>query len=313
MTLQVLRRLAIWAMTLLVASAVIFVLLRVMPGDPARLILGMEAREDTLRALQQELGLDRPLVVQYIEWMAGVLQGDLGTSFLTREPVTPQVLEKLPVTIPLAVLALGIAIAIAVPAGVLAALRHRTRTDVTISAVSQVGMAIPAFWAGILLSTIVSVRLGWLPSGGFPGWEDPAGALQALILPGISLAIIYAAVLTRYVRSAVLEVMKEDYIRTAMAKGLRRRRALWRHAIRNASLPVVTVIGLQFGALVGGTIVIENVFYLPGLGRMIMDAIDQRDYVLVQGTALVLTAFVLIINAAVDALYLVIDPRLRGR
>jgi len=292
----------------------VFWVLSVLPGDPATRILGTQATAENVERLRHDLGIDRPLSTQYFDWIGGTLAGDLGTSYVTQDEITPQIRDRLKVTLPLALFGMVLATSVAIPAGVYAASHHRTRGDTAVSVLSQLGISIPAFWAGLLLTTYVAVRWDLLPAGGFPGWGDSVPeSLRSLILPAVSLALVQGAILTRYVRSAVLQVMREDYIRTARAKGLTRQAALWRHGLRNAAIPVVTVVGLQLAALLAGTVVIENVFILPGLGRMLVQAIERRDLLLVQSTTLVITAAILAVNLIVDLAYNVIDPRLRTK
>ncbi len=309
----VLRRAAILALSLLVASVLVFAVTSVLPGDPARVILGDQATEESLERLREELGLNRPVWERYADWAAGMATGDFGTSHISRAPVGPMIAQRLQVTIPLAAVAMILALAVAAPLGIYAAARHGRAADPLISAASQVGIAVPSFWTGILLVTLFAVRLRWLPAGGFtPITDGFVPWLRSIALPAVSLAFVQGAILTRYIRSAVLEVMREDFVRTARAKGLTRTQALRRHGLRNAAIPVVTLLGLQFAFLFAGTVVIENVFVLPGLGRMILQAVNGRDLVLVQGTVMVLTSAILIVNFVVDLTYRLIDPRLRA-
>jgi len=304
----------VFALSLLVASMVVFWVLSVLPGDPATRILGVQATPEKVAALRHDLGLDRSLVSQYGDWVSGAVRGDFGQSYVSGSDVAPQITDRLRITLPLAVLGMLLASVVALPAGVFAASRHRTAGDVFVSVLSQIGISIPAFWAGLLLTTYLAVRWGLFPAGGFPGWSESAwGSLKSLILPAVSLALVQGAILTRYVRSAVLEVMREDFVRTARAKGLTRRVALRRHGLRNAAIPVVTILGLQLAALLAGTVVIENVFVLPGLGRLLVQAIGRRDLLVVQGVTLVITATILAVNLGVDLLYNLLDPRLRTR
>jgi len=304
----------IFIASLVLASMAVFWVLAVLPGDPAQRILGTQATPESIAKLQHELGIDRPLTTQYLDWVSGAASGDLGTSYVTRDEITPQIRQRLKVTVPLALAGITLAAAVAIPAGVFAASRHRQVGDTAVSILSQLGISIPAFWAGLLLTTYVAVKWGQLPAGGFPGWgKSVPDSIRSLILPAVSLAVVQGAILTRYVRSAVLAIMREDFIRTARAKGLTRRAALWRHGLRNAAIPVVTILGLQLAALLAGTVVIENVFVLPGLGRMLVQAIGNRDLLLVQSTTLVITAAILAVNLVVDLAYNLIDPRLRTR
>ena len=256
--------------------------------------------------------LDRPLVVQYFAWVGGLLTGDLGTSYTYSVPVSRLIAERAGLTLPLALCAIVLSTAIAIPCGVMAAARRGRAGDLGISVAAQLGVAVPNFWFAMLLVLVFAVHLGWLPAGGFPGWDtDPLGSLKALILPTVALALPQAAILTRVTRSAVLETLGDDQIRTARAKGLTRSQALWRHAVPNALIPVVTIMGLQFSFLIAGTIVIENVFFLPGIGRLIFQAIAQRDLIVVQSLVVVVAGAVVVINFLVDLAYLVLDPRLR--
>ena len=306
------RRLTALMVTLLVASLLIFLLLEILPGDPAAVILGVGAQEDTLRALRAELGLDLPAPVRYLNWLGEVLQGDLGRSYTYDTPVQELLLNRVELSLPLALLAILLSTGIAIPLGVFAASRHRKVADTGIMGFAQLGVAVPNFWFAILLILLFSVKLGWFSAGGFAGWD--AGwfpAFKSLVLPAVALALPQAAILARVTRSSVLETVQEDYIRTARAKGLSRSQALWRHAVRNALIPVVTILGLQLSFLLAGTIIIENVFYLPGVGRLIFQAITQRDLMVVKNLVLVLAATVVLINFLVDLLYAVLDPRLR--
>ena len=306
------RRLTALMVTLLVASLLIFLLLEILPGDPAAVILGVGAQEDTLRALRAELGLDLPAPVRYLNWIGEVLQGDLGRSYTYDTPVQELLLNRVELSLPLALLAILLSTGIAIPLGVFAASRHRKVADTSIMGFAQLGVAVPNFWFAILLILLFSVKLGWFSAGGFAGWD--AGwfpAFKSLVLPAVALALPQAAILARVTRSSVLETVQEDYIRTARAKGLSRSQALWRHAVRNALIPVVTILGLQLSFLLAGTIIIENVFYLPGVGRLLFQAIAQRDLMVVKNLVLVLAATVVLINFLVDLLYAVLDPRLR--
>jgi len=312
MTFFMFRRLTALMVTLLVASLLIFLLLEILPGDPAAVILGVGAQEDTLRALRAELGLDLPAPVRYMNWLGEVLQGDLGRSYTYDTPVQELLLNRVELSLPLALLAILLSTGIAIPLGVFAASRHRKVADTGIMGFAQLGVAVPNFWFAILLILLFSVKLGWFSAGGFAGWD--AGwipAFKSLVLPAVALALPQAAILARVTRSSVLETVQEDYIRTARAKGLSRSQALWRHAVRNALIPVVTILGLQLSFLLAGTIIIENVFYLPGVGRLLFQAIAQRDLMVVKNLVLVLAATVVLINFLVDLLYAVLDPRLR--
>ncbi|MGN7294138.1 ABC transporter permease [Rhizobium sp. SAFR-030] len=307
------RRLAGLVVTLMVVSLLIFTVMDLLPGDPASVILGTSASPDTLAALQKEMGLDRPLAVRYLAWLFGVLQGDLGQSYTYGVPVAGLIAERLVVTIPLALIAVLLSVAIAVPLGVQAARHQNGLMDVVAGLFSHLSIAVPAFWVGLLLIILFSTILGWMPAGGFPGWSaDPFAALKALVLPAVALALPQAGVLTRVTRSAVLEVMNEDFVRTARSKGLSEGLALWRHAVPNALIPVVTMLGLQFTFLIAGAVLVENVFNLPGVGRLAFQALAQRDVVVMQDVVLFFAALVIVMNFIVDVAYLVIDPRLRA-
>jgi len=310
----VVRRIFIFLASVIAASLLVFFVMSVLPGDPAVVMLGTQATPESVEALRQELGLNRPFLVRYFDWAGSAVRGDLGVSFFSGIAIGGQIAERLKVTLPLAFMAMTMTILVAFPAGVFAAARHRKPADTFVSVSSQIGLAIPAFWAGLILVTVFAVNLSWFPAGGFPGWDEGFWqAVQALLLPAISLALVQSAILTRYVRSAVLETLKLDFIRTARAKGLSRSAALWRHGLRNASIPVLTVLGLQFAALLAGTVVIESVFVLPGLGSMLLQAITRRDLFLVQGGTIVIVTFILLISLVVDIVYHLVDPRLRAQ
>ena len=309
----VLRRLAIFALTAAIASAVVFALLSVIPGDPAQVALGIQATPEKLAVQRAEMGLDRPIVVQYGEWALGLLTGDFGESAVTGKPVAAELLPRLGVTAILVLTGMAVAVLIAVPLGIVAAVRHNRPVGVLLSAISQVGIAVPAFVAGLLLITVFGVWLQWFPSGGWARDGDGALALLSyLVLPAISLGVVQGAVLSRYVRSAVMDVMHEDYLRTARAKGLPFLTALVRHGLRNAAIPVLTVGGVQLGLMLVGAVVVERVFVISGLGSMLLESVGNRDMIAVQGVVMVLVLAVLLINFVVDLLYTVIDPRLRA-
>ncbi len=307
------RRLLSLVITLFAVSLIIYVVMGLLPGDPAAIMLGTSASPDTLAALQKQMGLDQPLPLRYLHWLAGVFHGDLGQSYTYGVPVAGLILERLAVTLPLALLAVCLSVAIAIPLGVAAARSRNGALDFAAGLFSHVGIAVPGFWVGLLLIIVFSTTLGWMPSGGFPGWTPSFSAgLTALILPAVALALSQAGVLTRVCRSAVLEVMNEDFVRTARAKGLSERVALWRHAVPNAMIPVVTMIGLQFTFLIAGAVLVENVFNLPGLGRLAYQALTQRDIVVMQSVVLFFSSLVIVMNFVVDIAYLFIDPRLRA-
>ena len=306
------KRFFVFVITLFVASLVIFLILEILPGDPASIILGVGAQDDTLAALRAEMGINRSASERYISWIAGALSGNFGRSYTYDIQVSSLIIERLSLSIPLATLAILLSTFLAIPLGVFAAANHIRLTDTGIMGFSQLGIAVPNFWFAILLILLFSVKLGWFSAGGFSGWEMGIGAgLKSLTLPAISLALPQAAILARVTRSAVLETMREDFVRTARAKGLSRNAALWKHAFRNALIPVVTILGLQLSFLLAGTIIIENVYYLPGLGRLLFQSISQRDLVVVKNIVLLLAATVVTINFLIDILYIALDPRLR--
>ena len=295
------------------ASVVIFLVVEVAPGDPASYMLGINARPDTVAALREELGLNLPKTERYLSWVTGMLSGDFGTSYTYRTPVAQMVADRLWVSLPLAVYALLLSALIAFPAGILAAARRGRPADVGVMAATQVGVAIPNFWFAMLLVLVFAINLRWFSAGGFPGWDDPFAAIKALTLPAVALALPQAAILARVMRSALIDILGEDFIRTARAKGLSHRQALWRHGLRNALIPVLTIIGLQFSFLMAGAIIIEQVFFLPGLGRLVFQAITQRDLIVVESVVMLLVFAVVLVNFAVDLAYAVVDPRLRKR
>jgi peptide/nickel transport system permease protein len=299
--------------SLVAASILVFVVVNVLPGDVAAVILGTSATPEALEALRHQMGLDQPLWLRYLAWVGGLLHGDFGTSLLSHASVGDLIVQKLSVSAPLALASAAIAIVVAVPLGVLAGLRYRELTGALISAISLVGIAIPAFWAGLLLVTLFAILLKALPAGGFVDWSDnPVAAARSLVLPSLALGLVQAAVLTRYIRSAIVDVQREDFIRTARAKGLTRRQALVRHGLRYAAIPVVTILGIQLTSLLVGAVVIENVFVLPGLGRLLFQSVGNRDLIVVQDLVMLLTAVVLVVNFGVDLLYRLLDPRVRA-
>lgn len=308
-----LKRLAITAATLIVASLVVFAVLEILPGDPAHLMLGINATPDAVEALREQMGLNQPLILRYLSWIGGMLTLDFGRSYTYSVPVIDLVTERLAVSLPLALMALILSTVIAIPVGIFSAERRGRAGDAIAMGASQLGVAIPNFWFALLLIYIFAVWLRLVPAGGFPGWSAGVWpAFKGLILPAVALALPQAAILARVTRSALLEVLNEDYIRTARAKGMPRRVVLWRHALRNAMIPVLTILGLQFAFLLAGTIIIENVFYLPGLGRLVFQAITQRDLIVVESVVMLLVAAVIIVNLLVDISYAIVDPRLRS-
>lgn len=309
------RRLIAALVTLLAAAVIIFVMLELLPGDPAAVVLGVNATPETLAALRSDFGLDRPVLERFFRWLVGFATGDLGTSYTYRIPVAALIAERFAVTLPLAFLSILLAAAIGLPLGLFAAARANSASDTAVMVFAEIGLAVPSFWLAILLVLLFSVTLGWLPSGGFPGWDRGiVPGLKALVLPAISLALPQAAVLARIMRGAALEAMAEPWMRTARAKGLSLPETMRRHVFRNALIPVLTILGLQVSFLIAGAIVIENVFSLPGLGRLVFQAIGQHDIIVVKDLVMVFSAMVILVNFLVDVLYGLVDPRLaRGR
>ncbi len=313
MALFLFKRLITLLATLAATSVVVFAVLEVLPGNAAQVLMGPDASPEAVAALTAKLGLDQPALVRYGHWIAGLLTGDLGLSYTYSTPVGELVLERLSLTVPLAVMAMALTLVLALAAGVYAASRHHKLGDVGVMGLTQVGIAIPNFWFAILLILLFSVHLKWFAAGGFPGWDEGVlGGLRALMLPALSLAVVQAAILARITRSAVLEVLREDFVRTARAKGASARRVMWGHVLRNAMIPVITVMGLQFAELLAGTIVVESVFYLPGLGRLIFQSIANRDLIVVRNCVMLLAVMVVLVNFVVDVLYAVIDPRVKA-
>jgi len=310
--LKAIRRLGLFVLTVLVASVVVFFLLGILPGDPARAQLGLQASEERVQALREQLGVDRPLPVRYVEWITGFFTGDMGMSYATRSPVAPQVLDALQVTLLLVLGGIVVAILIALPLGILAAVRHNRPAGAVFSAISQLGISVPNFLAGLLLIAIFAVALGWLPSGGWAPPEAGAEFLRRLALPALALGLVNGAILSRYTRAAVLEVMREDFMRTARAKGFTARQALVRHGLRNALVPVVTVTSVEFANLIIGAVVIETVFVIPGLGSTLIRAVANRDLIMIQAIVMCVVILVLVVNLLVDLIRPVIDPRLRS-
>jgi peptide/nickel transport system permease protein len=316
MSLFLLKRFATFVATLAAASVIVFAVLELLPGNAAQVILGDTATPESLAALEKKLGLDRPPLERYLAWVGGWLQGESAVSHSYDVPTAELIAERLQVSLPLALLAMVLTTVVALALGVYAAARQNRLGDVGVMAFSQVGLAVPNFWLAILLILVFAVQLQWVSAGGFPGWrEDDGGGvwegLKALILPAVALAAVQAAILARVTRSAVLETMREDYVRTARAKGLSKRQVLWGHVLRNAMIPVLTIMGLQFGNLITGAIVVENVFVLPGIGRLVFQAIANRDLVVVRDVVMLLAAVVVAINFVVDVLYAIVDPRLK--
>ncbi len=309
-----LTRLALLLLGLLVASVLIFFTLRVLPGDIAQLIAGTNSTPEQIATIRDRLGLNVPLTTQYLDWIGGVLHGDLGRSLLNGSPVASEVAQKAQVTLPLGLMALTIAVLFSVPLGVLSAMRRGRGDGTALSVGAQTLAAVPVIWAGMMLVVVFAVWLGWLPAQGFPrtGWQDPAAAFRSLILPALTIGVVEGAMLMRFVRSATLQAVGQDYVRTAAAKGLTRNAALIRHGLPNVGLSVITVLGLQVAGIIVGAVVIEQLFALPGIGRMLVADVGNRDLPKVQGELLLLTGFVLVVGFVVDLLHRVIDPRQRG-
>lgn len=306
------RRLASVAAMLLAAALIIFLVLEVLPGDPAAVTLGLNAAPEALAALRLEMGLDQPAHTRFLAWVTGLLTGDMGISYTYRVPVAGLVVERLVVTVPLALMAMALSTAIALPLALFAAANHNRAGDTAVMIFAQAGLAMPNFWFGILLVMAFSIGLGWFPAGGFPGWSNGIlAAFKALLLPAIALALPQAAILARVARAALLDTLQEDFVRTARARGLSRPRVMVRHVLRNAMIPVVTIMGLQFSFLIAGAIIIENVFALPGLGRLTFQAIAQHDLMMVKSLVMLFASAVILINFMTEVAYGLIDPRLR--
>ena len=309
-----LKRLLSLVISLVVASLIIFAVIEVAPGDPARFMLGINAQPDTVAALRAELGLDVPKTQRYLPWVGGMLSGDFGISYTYRVPVGQMIADRMWVSLPLALMALTLSTVIALPVGLYAANRRGGRGDMAVMGLTQLGIAVPNFWFAMILVVIFAINLRWFSAGGFPGWD--AGlliGLKALTLPAVALALPQAAILSRVMRSALIDILSEDFMRTARAKGLTHQQTLWRHGLRNALIPVLTIMGLQFSFLLAGAIIIEQVFYLPGLGRLVFQSISQRDLIVVESVVMLLVFAVIVVNFAVDLAYAAVDPRLRSR
>ncbi len=307
----ILGRIVSLVLSLIAASIVIFLVLEVVPGDPAQFMLGLNATPEAVANLRATLGLDGPLLERYVTWVLGLLRGDFGISYTYKVPVSGLIADRIWISLPLAIYALALSTLIAFPVGILAAVRRNSATDVGIMGATQVGLAVPNFWFAMLLVLLFSITLRWFSAGGFPGWQDPLMALKALTLPAVALALPQASILARVMRSSLLDTLGEDYIRSARAKGLSQGQTLWRHALRNALIPVLTIIGLQFSFLLAGAIIIENVFFLPGLGRLVFQGITSRDLIVVKSVVMLLVFAVIVVTFLVDVTYALVDPRLR--
>jgi len=309
-----LKRALSLGLSLVVASLVIFFVIEVVPGDPASFMLGLNAQPDTIAALRSELGLDVSKLERYLAWVCGMLQGDFGTSYTYRTPVTEMIGDRIWVSLPLALYALTLSTLIAFPAGIYAASRRGKPGDMAVMGATQLGIAVPNFWFAMMLVLIFAINLRWFSAGGFAGWDKGvAAAMKSLTLPAIALALPQSAILARVMRSALLDVLGEDFMRTARAKGLTRRQALMRHGLRNAMIPVLTIIGMQFSFLLAGAIIIEQVFFLPGLGRLIFQSISARDLIVVESVVMLLVFMVILVTFLLDLAYAAVDPRLRSR
>ena len=308
----IVRRLVLSIPILLLVSIMVFGLIHLIPGDPARVILGQEATPEAVAELRHELGLDKPLVIQYLTWLGNVLHGDLGKSLADGTPVIDQIKQRLPVTLELTIGTFIVALLIALPAGILSATRRGTIVDYSSTLIALAGLSIPSFWLAIMFIILFAVRLHWFPASGYvPFTENPRANLAAMFLPMVATGIRESAALMRMLRSGMLEVLNADYVRTARSKGLNDRLVVIRHAFRNALVPVVTSAGLLLAGLIGGLVITETIFAIPGFGRLIVDAIYQRDFVTVQGAVLVSALLVVVINLGVDLIYALIDPRIR--
>lgn len=312
MSLFLFKRTLTFLATLVGTSVIVFLVLELLPGNAAQILMGPDASPDAVAALAVKLGLDQPAWSRYWHWVGALFSGDLGNSYVYDSPVIELLRERLALTVPLAVMAMALTTVLALGIGVTAAARHGKFADVGLMGLTQAGIAIPNFWFAILLVLVFSVHLQWFSAGGFPGWDEGLlPGLKALLLPAIALATVQAAILARITRSSVIEVMREDFVRTARAKGASQRAVLWGHVLRNALIPVVTVMGMQFAELLAGAIVVEQVFYLPGLGKLIFQSIANRDLIVVRNCVMLLAAMVVIVNFVVDVLYAVIDPRIK--
>jgi len=306
------RRVLYSLIVLVGVTVVVFALVHLVPGDPVRIALGTRYSPEAYETLRSASGLDRPIVTQFFGYVGSALTGDLGVSFRNGDPVTVTLMERLPATLSLGLAGIVIALAIALPAGTYSALREGRLSDAIVRVTSQFGVSVPDFWMGILLIALFSTTLGWLPTSGYrPLFSDPGGWLRHIILPALTVGVVAAAIMTRYVRAAVLEVAAMSYVRTARSKGLPPRVVTFRHTVRNALVPILTITGIQLATLLGGVIVVEVVFAWPGLGRLVYNSVAARDYPVIQGAVLLIAVLFLAINLLVDVLYAVVDPRIR--
>lgn len=308
-----LGRLAISVPTLFFVTIIVFALQHLLPGDPALALAGEDRSPEAIEAIRKAYKLDLPVPVQYFHWIAGVLQGDLGESIRTKKAVTELILEKLPVTIELALLSMSIALFVGIPLGVISAVRKGSAIDYTTSVVGLAGLSIPNFWLGIMMILLFSVELGWLPASGYVSpWEDLTGNLKAMIMPAFVLSNATTAIMMRHTRSSMLTVLRSDYVRTARAKGLDERVVIIKHSLRNALVPIITLGSLQLGLLLSGAVLTEQVFTIPGFGKLIVDAVFNRDYAVVQGVVLFTATAYIALNLCADMAYFLVNPRLRG-
>lgn len=305
------RRVAITLVTLFGASVATFAVLGVLPGSPAQVVLGTQATPQAVRQLSAQLGTNKPLWAQYLHWAQGLVTAQLGRSYVSHQLIGPLIAQALSVTGPLILFALAIGVLFALPLGLGAALYNGKVTGTLLSALSQVGIAVPTFVGGIVLIIVFAVKVPVFPSSGFPGWSEPGQALRSLVLPALTLGLVEGAILSRYVRASVLDQLHSDYLRTARAKGLTRAQALWRHGLRNAMVPLVTVLGLELAGLIVGAVIVEDVFSLPGVGQLLLNAVGDRDLLVVQDIVILLAAVVLVVNLLVDISYGLLDPRVR--
>jgi len=307
-------RLVSLSLSLIAASVVIFSVIEIIPGDPASFMLGINAQPDTIAALRDQLGLNGSIISRYFNWISGMLTGDFGISYTYRVPVSELIMARVWISLPLAIYALAISTLIAFPVGLIAAANRGRPVDLTIMGTTQLGVAIPNFWFAMILVLIFAINLRWFSAGGFPGWDQGfLLSIKSLTLPAIALALPQASILARIMRSSILDTLDQDYVRTARAKGLTRSQAIWRHALKNAMIPVLTIIGMQFSFLMAGAIIIENVFFLPGLGRLIFQGITQRDLIVVESVVMLLVFAVITVTFIVDITYAAVDPRLRRK